>query len=145
MESLQSIAFQALTPEEALTLVAVMRRIVPHTHPTLIEAIWLTAQSYDARLVDQVFLRQEVRSKLRELNLHSQKTFGHAFSDLEPDQQDTLLRGIEDTPFFQNLINATISDFYNRHAVWEVIGYPGLEQRDGAGYLSKGFDHLPWD
>ncbi|CAB3393147.1 conserved protein of unknown function [Kyrpidia spormannii] len=57
MESLQSIAFQALTPEEALTLVAVMRRIVPHTHPTLIEAIWLTAQSYDARLVDQVFLR----------------------------------------------------------------------------------------
>ncbi|MCL5013271.1 MAG: gluconate 2-dehydrogenase subunit 3 family protein [Firmicutes bacterium] len=143
MESTET--FQALLPEEAQTLVAVMKRIVPHNDATLQELVWKTAMAYDAQLVAHVSTRQEVRKNLRELDMQARQTHAKPFAEIPPDTQDAMLKTIEDTSFFQSLVNATISDFYNRYAVWAALGYPGLAQRDGAGYLHKGYDHLSWD
>ena len=137
--------FQTLLPQEAKTLVAVMTRIVPHSDATLQKLVWQTALAYDSQLVSNVSGRQEVRKGLHELDIQARQSHSQTFCDLSSDTQDDLLKNIEDTSFFQTLINVTISDFYNRHAVWAAIGYPGLTQRDGAGYLHNGFDNLSWD
>ncbi len=134
--------FQALPPEDAETLVAVMQRIVPHTNSLLQEAVWETALSYDSQLVPRWALRQQVRKNLHDLDIRARQLHGGSFAGAPPTTQDALLHDIEDTEFFQGLVNATVSDYYNRHVVWEAIGYPGLAQRDGAGYLHKGFDRM---
>ncbi len=134
--------FQALLPEDAETLVAVMQRIVPHANALLQEVVWETALAYDSQLVTQGDWRQQVRNNLRDLNRRARQQHGALFAASPAAIQDALLHDIEDTEFFQGLVNATVSDYYNRHVVWEAIGYPGLSQRDGAGYLHKGFDRL---
>ncbi len=137
-------AFQALLPAEARTLVAIMSRIVPHATRALQDVVWDTALAYDAQLVANVMLRGDVRQFLRDLDGSARKTGADSFAGAEVEVQDTLLQNIEGSGMFQSLINATITDFYNRHVVWDAIGYPGVEQRDGAGYLHKGFDALKW-
>ncbi len=134
--------FQALPPEDAETLVAVMQRIVPHADALLQEVVWETALAYDSQLVTQGEWRQQVRQHLHDLDRRARQQHGTIFAAAPPAIQDALLREIEETEFFQGLVNATVTDYYNRHVVWEAIGYPGLAQRDGAGYLNKGFDRL---
>lgn len=134
--------FQALLPEEAETLVAMMQRIVPHSEAVLRDTVWLTALAYEAQLVSQVNLRQTVRATLQEMNRRARQQHAPSFAEASQDMQDALLHDMEDTAFFQSLIHATVTDFYNRHVVWEAIGYPGVAQRDGAGYIHKGFDRL---
>lgn len=134
--------FQALPPEDAETLVAVMQRIVPHADALLQEVVWETALAYDSQLVTQGEWRQQVRQHLHDLDRRARQQHGAIFAAAPPAIQDALLREIEETDFFQGIVNATVTDYYNRHVVWEAIGYPGLAQRDGAGYLHKGFDRL---
>lgn len=139
----EPMMFQTLQPSEARTLVAVMRRIVPHEDADLRDVVLYTALAYDARLVGDLALRAEVRSEMKELDRQAQGDGLSSFADASSEEQDSILRAIEDTTFFQNLVYATVADFYNRHIVWQAIGYPGLDQRDGQGYLNRGFDAIP--
>ncbi|KAA8959850.1 gluconate 2-dehydrogenase subunit 3 family protein [Mycobacterium sp.] len=138
------LLFQALQPAEAANLVAVMSRIVPHRDPRLREVVWYTALAYDARLATDTQLRNEIRGQLKELDQQAVAQGAASFADAPAELQDTLLRAIDDTALFQNLVYAVVADFYNRHLVWEAIGYPGLAQRDGQGFLHRGFDVVDW-
>jgi hypothetical protein len=138
------LLFQALQPAEAANLVAVMTRIVPHQDPRLRDVVWYTASAYDARLTTDVQLRNEIRDLLKELDQQAAAQGAKSFADASAELQVTLLKAVEDTALFQNLVFAVVADFYNRHLVWEAIGYPGLAQRDGKGYLNQGFDVLDW-
>ncbi len=140
----KELLFQALLPAEAATLVAVMTRIVPHANPELREVVWYTALAYDARLATDHKLRTGVREQLRELEMQAVAQGAASFAGAEPELQQTLLEAIEDTSLFQQLVYAVVSDFYNRHVVWEALGYPGLAQRDGQGYINRGYDVLDW-
>lgn len=136
------LAFQAMRPEEAEVLAAAVRRIVPHKQPALQEVTWLTALAIDAQAVSDLGLRALLRDGVRDLDRRSRDRWGRGFAALGPGEQDSILREVEDSPFFQRLINLTVTDFYNRRIVWETIGYPGLHA-DG-GYRDKGFDRLDW-
>lgn len=141
----RTAAFQVLFPDEAERLVAVIRRIVPHGQPELQEAMVDTAVALDVQMLGNLGLRAGVRGGLQDLEERAQASHGKSFVALKPDEQSTILRAVESTPFFQNLVEVTRVDFYNRHTVWQAIGYPGLERwQDREGYLTRDFDKLFW-
>lgn len=145
MTDQKELLFQALLPTEAANLVAVMTSIVPHRDPELRDVVWYTALAYDARLATDNELRTEIRGQLKELDQQAVAQGATSFAEASPELQKTLLESIEATAIFQRLVYAVVADFYNRHIVWESIGYPGLAQRDGQGYINRGFDVLDWD
>jgi hypothetical protein len=141
----RALAFQGLLPDEADRLVAVIRRIVPHGQPELQDAMMDTALALDAQMVGNLGFRAEVRKGLADLEERAQTSHRASFVELKPDDQSAILRSIESTPFFQNLVHLTRVDFYNRHIVWQAIRYPGMERwQDREGYLAKDFDKLFW-
>ncbi len=142
MAQARTLAFQALRPDQAETLTAVVRRIVPHKQPALQEAAELTALAIDAQAAADLAFLSLLRDGLADLDQRAESGRRKRFRELAAGEQDEILKEVEETLFFQRLINATVTDFYNRHVVWETLGYPGLEA-DG-GYRDKGFDKLEW-
>lgn len=140
-----SLSFQAFVPDEAERLTAFVRRLVPHQQPELQDAALQTALAIDAQCVGNLDLRAQISDFLRELDDRAQQRKSMAFVDLPGPEQDELLKTREGTPLFQQLLHLTRLDFYNRHVVWNALGYPGLERRlDREGYRYKGFDELEW-
>lgn len=140
----RELLFQTLIPAEAANLVALMGNIVPHQDPELRDIVFYTALCFDASLATDTPMRTQVRSLLKDLDKQAVANGAASFAAAAPDVQKSLLTAIEDQPLFQQLVYATVADFYNRHIVWEAIGYPGLSQRDGKGYINDGFDVLDW-
>ncbi|MGB5795409.1 MAG: gluconate 2-dehydrogenase subunit 3 family protein [Mycolicibacter algericus] len=141
----KELLFQALVPVEAANLVALMENIVPHQDPELRNIVFYTALCFDAGLASDTALRTGVRALLKELDQQAVTQGAASFAEAAADIQKSLLTAIEDRPLFQQLVYSTVCDFYNRHIVWQAIGYPGLAQRDGKGYVNQGFDVLDWD
>ena len=142
---IRSLSFQAFVPDEAERLTAFIRRLVPHNQPELEDAALQTALAIDAQCVGNFDLRAQISDLLQRLDDQAQQRKGTAFVDLPGSEQDELLKTHEGTPLFQQLLHLTRLDFYNRHVVWNVLGYPGLDRRlDGEGYRYKGFDQLDW-
>lgn len=54
-----------------------------------------------------------------------------------------ILRGIEDTPFFQTVRGGLVTGLYNQKEVWPVFGYQGESYSEG-GYINRGFDDIDW-
>ncbi|MDP5309017.1 Twin-arginine translocation pathway signal [Paracoccus spongiarum] len=54
-----------------------------------------------------------------------------------------ILRGLEDTPFFQAVRGGLVTGLYNQKEVWPVFGYEGESFSQG-GYIDRGFDDIDW-
>jgi hypothetical protein len=134
------LTFQALRPDEADLFLSVIEAVLPHRQPELEFPRQASALVLDAQMVSDLAFRALVLDGLRELEAACRRD-GTSFSALSADGRAEALRGIEDTTFFQTLIHLVKSDFYNRHLVWKVLGYPDLAREDG--YLDHGFDQLP--
>lgn len=65
------------------------------------------------------------------------------FTELDPQTALTVLRGVQDTPFFGSVLSVALVKFYDDHEVWELLGYEG-PSFDRGGYLNRGFDDLDW-
>lgn len=68
---------------------------------------------------------------------------GVAFSTLDAETAQLVLRGIADTPFFLAVLDVAIVALYDDHEVWEILGYEGPSY-DKGGYIDRGFDDLDW-
>jgi hypothetical protein len=134
------MAFQVLAPDEAEILVALVSAIVPHRQEALQATKVDTALALDTKMVADLGLRALCREGLRSLELRAQQEHHFRFAALGADEQAALLATIEPGAFFQTLVHLTKYDFYNRHIVWEAIGYPDLGNE--SGYLRLGFDRL---
>lgn len=140
-----SLAFQAFVPDQAERLTAFIGRLVPHKQPELQEVVIATALAIDAECVGNADLRAQVSDLLRQLEDEALQTKGRTFIQLSGAEQDELLKAREGASLFQQLLHLTRVDFYNRHVVWNVLGYPGLDRRlDREGYRYRGFDRLEW-
>jgi hypothetical protein len=135
-----ALMFQALRPPEAQDLLVVLELLLPHAEPELRFARFATALVIDARLVGELELRAMVLDGLKAIGASTQSTSGVAFRAATGDQQIAALEAAEDTPFFQTLLHIAKADFYNRHIVWETLGYPDLHHEDG--YIDDSFDQL---
>ncbi|MGH3502482.1 MAG: hypothetical protein ACRDQA_16570 [Nocardioidaceae bacterium] len=55
----------------------------------------------------------------------------------------TVLRGVQDAPFFVMVHGTASVKFYDDHDVWGLLGYEG-PSFDKGGYIERGFNDLDW-
>ncbi|MCA0997439.1 MULTISPECIES: Twin-arginine translocation pathway signal [Roseobacteraceae] len=60
----------------------------------------------------------------------------------ERDRVD-ILRGMEESAFFQQVRGGLVTGLYNQKAVWPIFGYEGESYSQG-GYINRGFDDIAW-
>ena len=60
----------------------------------------------------------------------------------ERDRVD-ILRGMEDSAFFQQIRGGLVTGLYNQKAVWPIFGYEGESYSEG-GYIDRGFNDINW-
>lgn len=136
----QLLLFQVLQPQDAQTLLTLIRLIVPHSQPRLEPAKEATALVVDAQLVVNLDLRKLILDGMHELDMAAGSHGGDTFDSLVHAAQLDVLNAQEDSAFFQTLVHTVKYDFYNRHLVWDVLGYPDMG--NDAGYIDAGFDVL---
>jgi len=118
-------------PTQSAVLKAAIDRIIPaDDFPSASEA---GVMNYLDRILahDAADFVPALHEGLAKLELSAQNAYGHGFAVLSPDDQDGLLRAIENTPFFQRLVRLTSEGFYadpanggNKDGVsWRMIGY----------------------
>jgi hypothetical protein len=60
----------------------------------------------------------------------------------ERDRVD-ILRGMEDSAFFQQIRGGLVTGLYNQKSVWPIFGYEG-ESFSKGGYIDRGFNDINW-
>jgi hypothetical protein len=151
-------------PEYAL-LEAVLERILPQSdrREPIPLAPWIDARLADDQgegfRYDGMPRQQEAwRVGLRGIEAEAQRRFGAAFRELGPEQQDTVLRGLEagevdprqwggmdPRRFFRDeIIVAAVGVYYAHPAAWNEIGFGG--PASPRGYVRLGFSERdPWE
>ncbi len=128
----------ALKPESMATLVQMARDIYPHDR-IADEFYVIAVKGYDAAEA-----APEIEEGIAALNAAA-LVKGHAdylSIGWERDRVD-VLRGIEETPFFQKIRGGLVTGLYNQKAVWPLFGYEGESFSQG-GYLERGFNDINW-
>ena len=54
-----------------------------------------------------------------------------------------ILRGMEESVFFQTIRGGLVTGLYNQKAVWPLFGYEGESYSKG-GYIDRGFNDINW-
>ncbi|MBQ2259853.1 MAG: Twin-arginine translocation pathway signal [Loktanella sp.] len=128
----------ALKPETMATLVQMARDIYPHDHvPT--EFYVIAVKGYDTEAA-----AADIEAGVTALNAAAQGKGYGSYLDMgwERDRVD-VLRGIEQSAFFQQIRGGLVTGLYNQKAVWPLFGYEGESFSQG-GYLDRGFDDIAW-
>jgi len=141
--------FRVLSLAEAADFAAIAAQIIPSgATPGATEAGVIYFM--DAALADlEPAALEPLRLGLLDLQATVRKTYSvDAFVDLDNEQQIEILRGIEDTPFFQTLRFFTVAGTFcnpsqggNRDGVgWELIGFDGpLPTQPPFGYYDADY------
>ena len=127
-----------LKPETMATLIQIARDIYPHDHvPTEFYAV--AVKGYDAE--DKTAM---VEAGIAALDAAAQGK-GHAgylAMGWERDRVD-VLRGMEESAFFQTVRGGLVTGLYNQKEVWPLFGYEGESFSEG-GYIDRGFNDINW-
>jgi hypothetical protein len=127
-----------LKPDTMATLIQMARDIYPHDH---------VADEYYAAAVkgyDNADQAEMIEAGVMALNAAAVGR-GHASylaAGWERDRVD-VLRGMEESPFFQTVRGGLVTGLYNQKAVWPLFGYEGESYSKG-GYIDRGFDDINW-
>src|SRR5699024_3890932 len=120
------------------TLVRMLEVMFPHEsfpvgpYERTADAV-LSAAAADPRMAAQLVQGLQDLNVLRE----------SSFLELPAETALTVLRGIQDAPFFQSVLSVAVVKFYDDHEVWDLLGYEGPSFHKG-GYIDRGFDDLDW-
>lgn len=128
----------ALKPETMATLVQMARDIYPHDHvPT--EFYVIAVKGYDTEAT-----AGDIEAGVTALNAAAQGRGFDSYIDMgwERDRVD-VLRGMEQSAFFQQIRGGLVTGLYNQKALWPLFGYEGESFSQG-GYLARGFDDIAW-
>ena len=128
----------ALKPESMATLIQMARDIYPHDHVG--DFFYAVA----VKGYDTTEAAPDVELGIAALNAAAQGK-GHAdylSVGWERDRVD-ILRGMEDSPFFQRIRGGLVTGLYNQKEVWPLFGYEG-ESFSKGGYIDRGFDDINW-
>jgi hypothetical protein len=128
----------ALQPKTMATLIQMARDIYPHDHVGD-EYYAIAVKGYDSAEAAET-----VEAGIAALNAAAQ---GKGQADYlsagwERDRVD-ILRGMEDSAFFQKVRGGLVTGLYNQKAVWPLFGYEGESYSKG-GYINRGFDDIAW-
>ncbi len=128
----------ALEPQTFATLVQMARDIYPHDKVGD-EYYVIAVKGYDT-----LEAAPGIEEGIAALNAAAEAK-GHASyldAGWERDRVD-ILRGIEDSPFFQQIRGGLVTGLYNQKAVWPIFGYEGASFELG-GYIDRGFNDINW-
>ena len=129
---------EVLKPETMATLIQMARDIYPHDH--------VGDEFYAAAVkgYDTPDAAPGIEAGITALNAAAQGK-GHAdylSMGWERDRVD-ILRGMEESAFFQQIRGGLVTGLYNQKAVWPLFGYEGESYSKG-GYIDRGFDDINW-
>ncbi|PRY83043.1 Twin-arginine translocation pathway signal [Donghicola tyrosinivorans] len=120
------------------TLVQMARDIYPHDR--------IPDENYVAAVkgYDTADAASAITAGLAALDAAAQgKGFGsYLDAGWERDRVD-ILRGMEESAFFQQIRGGLVTGLYNQKAVWPIFGYEG-ESFSKGGYIDRGFDDINW-
>lgn len=127
-----------VSPESMATLIQMARDIYPHDH---------VADSFYAAAVkgyDTGEAAKMIEDGIAALNAAARGAGYSSYLDAawERDRVD-ILRGMENSEFFQTIRGGLVTGLYNQKAVWPLFGYEGESFSQG-GYIDRGFDDIAW-
>ncbi len=127
-----------LKPETMATLIQMARDIYPHDR-IADEFYAIAVKGYDA--ADKA---EMVETGVAALNAAAIGKGNASYLETawERDRVD-LLRGMEESDFFQTVRGGLVTGLYNQKAVWPLFGYEG-ESFSHGGYVHRGFDDISW-
>lgn len=128
----------ALKPETMATLIQMARDIYPHDQVGD-EYYVIAVKGYDVpEAVDETEAGiAALDEAARDAGFDSYLKTGW-----EKDRV-AILRGMEDTAFFQKVRGGLVTGLYNQKAIWPIFGYEG-ESFSKGGYINHGFDDINW-
>lgn len=128
----------ALKPETMATLVQMARDIYPHDK-VADEFYVLAVKGYDS-----ADAAGEIEAGIAGLDAAARGKGFASYLDAgwERDRVD-ILRGMEDSAFFQKIRGGLVTGLYNQKAVWPIFGYEGASFELG-GYIDRGFNDINW-
>jgi hypothetical protein len=127
-----------LKPETFATLVQMARDIYPHDKVGD-EFYVIAVKGYDT--TDSA---PDIEANIAALNAAAQGKGHQSYlgTGWERDRVD-ILRGMEDSAFFQQIRGGLVTGLYNQKAVWPIFGYEGASFEFG-GYIDRGFNDINW-
>ena len=133
-----AVEVTALKPEAMATLVQMARDIYPHDRVP--DQFYVVAvKGYDtaeqAPMIEAgiAALDAVARGKGHESYLSA---------GWEDDRVE-ILRGMEESEFFQTIRGGLVTGLYNQKEVWPLFGYEG-ESFSFGGYIDRGFNDIDW-
>jgi hypothetical protein len=128
----------ALKPETMATLVQMARDIYPHDHVGT-EYYVIAVKGYDTAET-----APGIEAGIAALDAAAQGRGAASYLAMgwESDRV-AILRGMEDSAFFQQIRGGLVTGLYNQKAVWPLFGYEGESFSQG-GYIERGFDDIAW-
>jgi hypothetical protein len=128
----------ALKPETFATLVQMARDIYPHDQVGD-EFYVIAVKGYDTAEA-----APGIEAGIAALNAAAQGKGHSSYLECgwERDRVD-VLRGMEESAFFQQIRGGLVTGLYNQKAVWPIFGYEGSSFEYG-GYIERGFNDINW-
>ena len=128
----------ALEPETFATLVQMARDIYPHDR--IGDRFYVMA----VRAHDTPETAPAIEDGIALLDGAARgRGFGSYLATAWERDRVEILRGIEDSAFFQQIRGGLVTGLYNQKEVWPVFGYEGESYSKG-GYIDRGFDDINW-
>lgn len=128
----------ALKPETMATLIRMARDIYPHDRipdPYYVIAV----KGYDTAETAEA-----VEAGIAALNAAAQGAGHRDYLSIGwEDDRVAILRGMEQSVFFQKIRGGLVTGLYNQKEVWPLFGYEGESFSQG-GYINRGFDDITW-
>lgn len=140
---LHAASFKVLGSQTGVTLLRMARDIYPHDK--LADRYYLQAlMSHEKAAAKNAALKKLITEGVAELNAQARASFGTSYVAI-PKEADrvSLLKGMEQTPFFQKIRSDMVTGLYDNKQVWPILGYEGSSWQKG-GYLNRGFNDIDW-
>lgn len=127
-----------ITEHEMATLLQMARDIYPHDR--VADRFYAVA----VKGYDSAEKKAAVAEGIARLDAAA-KGAGHAdyLSTPWESERVAILRGVEDTAFFQTVRGGLVTGLYNQKELWPIFGYEGESYSKG-GYINRGFDDIDW-
>lgn len=133
-----SLSVTVLNEHESNTLLKMTRQIYPHD--TVDDKFYaVVVKMFDSDASADENTAKQIKDGITKLdNLAQGKWIA-----LSEDKQNTILKKIETSAFFQQIRSKCITAIYDNKDLWQQFGYEGSSAEQG-GYINRGFDDLDW-
>lgn len=127
-----------LKPGTMATLIQMARDVYPHDH-VADEFYAIAMKGYDSEDA-----RADMEAGVAALDAAARGRGYAGYLDVAWERERVdILRGLEDSDFFQTIRGGLVTGLYNQKAVWPLFGYEG-ESYSRGGYIDHGFNDINW-